>query len=108
MGRHASSYEDLRDELSSQISDLGSELRALRKSVSQRSVDRYEDVRDGAGDLFDGIWSALSDNLPSRKQVHRQTRRARRAVYDNPGTSAAGAVVGIAVLGLLATLLLRR
>ncbi|MFN4274063.1 MAG: hypothetical protein ACK4F5_14735 [Aliihoeflea sp.] len=108
MGRQLSSYEDLRDELQSQISDLGNELRALRKSVSKRSVDRYEDVRDGAGDLFDGIWAVVSDNLPTRKQIHRQARRANRAVYEHPGTSAAGAVFGLAVLGLLAMLLLRR
>ena len=38
MRRSTSSYEDLRDELQSQIADLGSELRSLRKSVDDSTV----------------------------------------------------------------------
>ena len=108
MRRSSSSYEDLRDELQSQISDLGSELRSLRKSVAARSADRYEDVRDTAGDLFDDIWSGIQEHLPTRKEVRKYGRSANRAIQDHPGTSAATAVVGIAVLGFLAMLLFRR
>jgi len=108
MRRSVSSYEDLRDELQSQISDLGSELNSLRKSVASRSADRYVDVRDGAGDLIDDLWSGFMDHLPSRKQVRRQARSANQAMHDHPGTTAATAVVGVAVLGLLIALLLRR
>ncbi len=108
MRRSVSSYEDLRDELQSQISDLGSELSSLRKSVASRSADRYVDVRDGAGDLIDDLWSGIMDHLPSRKQVRRQARYANKAMHDNPGTTAATAVVGVAVLGLLIALLMRR
>lgn len=108
MRRSTSRYEDLRDELQSQISDLGSELRSLRKSVAARSADRYEDVRDTAGDFFDDIWSGIQEHLPTRKEMRGYGRSANRAIHDHPGTSAATAVVGIAVLGLLVALLFRR
>jgi ElaB/YqjD/DUF883 family membrane-anchored ribosome-binding protein len=108
MSRSVSSIEELRDELQSQIADLGSELRSLRKSVARRSASRYEDLYDGAGDLLDEMWSRISDNLPSSRQVRRHARSAGRTVQEHPGTTAATALVGIAVLGLLFSLLLRR
>jgi len=108
MRRSISSYEDLRDELQAQIADLGSELNSLRKSVASRSADRYVDARDGAGDLIEDLWSGIMNQLPSRKQVRRQARYANQAMHDNPGTTAATAVVGVAVIGLLIALLMRR
>jgi len=48
------------------------------------------------------------NQLPSRKQVRRQARYANQAMHDNPGTTAATAVVGVAVIGLLIALLMRR
>ncbi|NMG39091.1 hypothetical protein GRZ55_07545 [Chelativorans sp. ZYF759] len=108
MRRSTSSYEDMRDELQSQIADLGSELRALRKSVGARSADRYEEVRDSAGDLFDDIWTGIQDFIPSKKEVRRHARYANKTMHDHPGTTAATAVVGVAVIGLLALLLTRR
>lgn len=108
MSRSTSNFEDLRDELQSQIADLGSELRALRKTVIKRSGSHYEDVREGAGDLLDEVWSRVSDSLPSRRQIRRQARHANRVVQEHPGATAASALVGLAVLGLLASLLLRR
>ncbi len=77
----------------------------MRKSTTRRGYSAYGDVRDGASDIFDEVWAQVQHSLP---MLRKRARGATQTIRDNPATSTAAAVVGVAVIGLLATLLLRR
>jgi ElaB/YqjD/DUF883 family membrane-anchored ribosome-binding protein len=106
----ASSFSKIRDDfegnLEEQVASLRKEVSTLTKLLSKRGAAAYSDTREGASDLYDELWNRLVDALPRiRKQARDQARFAGKKAHDNP---VATAVVGIAVLGLLVSLLVRR
>jgi ElaB/YqjD/DUF883 family membrane-anchored ribosome-binding protein len=96
---------DIRDDLEDRVAELTKEVRAMRKTATKRGYSAYGDVRDGASDIFDEVWAQVQHSLP---MLRRHARGASKTIRDNPATTTAAAVVGVAVIGLLATLLLRR
>ncbi len=98
--------EELRRELQEQIAELSGEVRSMRKSLSRSSRSHYRDMRDGTSEMFEEMWSRVLDSIPDLKSMRRHARSANRTVHDHP--AAAAAVVGLAVLGLLASLMMRR
>jgi gamma-glutamyl:cysteine ligase YbdK (ATP-grasp superfamily) len=109
MSRTYSSVEELRDELQSQIADIGSELRSIRKSLAKRAPQpRQSDLYEGMTDMFEDMLDRIADVLPDMRNVRKRARSAGRTLQEHPGTTATSALVGVAVLGILAALLLRR
>lgn len=93
---------DVEDDLEAQVARLSKELASLRKSLGKRGASVYADGREGASDLYEDVRERLVEALP---MVRRKAHAVERAAKDNPATAAA---VGLVVLGLLATMLLRR
>lgn len=94
---------DVEDDLDAQVAKLTNELASLKKAMASRDVDAYGDAREAASDAYGDLHDRLVRAMPS---VRRHARAAERAARDNPGMTAA--LVGLAVAGLLVTLMARR
>lgn len=89
------------DDLQAQVAHLTREMSALKKALSRRSSEAYDDARDTASDFYSDLRERFSDTLPL---VRKQARAAGEVTRDHPATAA---VVGLVVVGLLVTLLAR-
>lgn len=97
------SFSTLSDiDLDKQIAALSKELAALRKVVSRRGGAYYEDGRDAALDTYSDLAGRLRDAMPA---IRKQGRVIERSARDHP---AAAAVVGLAVVGLVASMFFTR
>lgn len=94
---------DVEDDLEAQVARLSKELASLRKLAARRGTDAYDDARDVASDFYGDMRDRVVDALPL---VRRHARNAEQVARDNPAATAA--VVGLVVVGLLATLFARR
>jgi hypothetical protein len=90
------------DDLEAQVAYLAKEMSSLKKALSRRSADGYDDARDSAVDIYSDLRERFSDALPVMRQRARDVGEVAR---HHPATAA---VVGLVVVGLLATLLARR
>jgi ElaB/YqjD/DUF883 family membrane-anchored ribosome-binding protein len=93
----------IEDDLEAQVAQLTKELAALRKTAGKRGSAAYDDARGVAGDVYGDLRDRFVDALPL---VRKQARVAERVARDNPALTAA--VVGLAVAGLLVTMMARR
>lgn len=89
------------DDLDARLAYLTKEMSSLKKTLSRRSADAYDDARDTASDLYSDLRERFSDALPV---VSKHARAAGEVARGHPATAA---VVGLVVVGLLATLLAR-
>jgi ElaB/YqjD/DUF883 family membrane-anchored ribosome-binding protein len=90
------------DDLEAQVAHLAKEMSALKKSLSKRGSDVYDEASDAAADIYSEFRDRFSNALPMmRKRAHAVEHVAR----DHPATAA---VVGLVVVGLLVTMLARR
>jgi len=89
-------------DLDKQVAVLSRELAALRKVVAKRGGAYYEDGRDAASDYYAQLADRISEALPA---IRKQGRAIERTARDHPATAAA---VGLAVVGLVASLLFSR
>ena len=90
------------DDLQTQVAKLAKEVASLSRIVSKQSADAYAGTRDHAAEIYDEVWSRLSEALP---KLGKQAKLAGKTAQDNP---VATAIVGIAVVGLLVGLMSRR
>jgi ElaB/YqjD/DUF883 family membrane-anchored ribosome-binding protein len=90
------------DDLEAQVAHLSKELSALKKALSRRGSDAYDDARDTAADFYSDLRDRFSDALP---MMRKHSRAAGEAARDHPATTA---VVGLVVVGLLVAMLARR
>jgi ElaB/YqjD/DUF883 family membrane-anchored ribosome-binding protein len=93
---------DIEDDLEEQVARLTKEISSLKKALSKRGAIAYEDTRESASDLYGELWDRFSEALPF---MRKRARAAEQVARDNPATAA---VVGLVVVGLLVTLLVRR
>lgn len=93
---------DIESDLEDQVARLSKELNTLKKAVSKRGASAYQDTREAASDVYGEVWDRVAESLPA---MRKRARAAERVARDNPATAA---VVGLAVVGLLVTLLARR
>jgi len=93
---------DIEGDLEDQVARLTKELAALKKVAAKRGSAVYEDTREQAADLYGELWDRFNESLPV---MRKRARTVEKAARDNPATAA---VVGLAVVGLLVTLLARR
>jgi ElaB/YqjD/DUF883 family membrane-anchored ribosome-binding protein len=89
------------DDLDARLAYLTKEMSSLKKALSRRSADAYDDARDTASDVYSDLRDRFSEALPV---VSRHARAAGEVARGHPATAA---VVGLVVVGLLATLLAR-
>lgn len=89
------------DDLEARLAYLTKEMSSLKKALSRRGADAYDDARDTAGDLYSDLRERFSEALPV---VSKRARDVGEVARHHPATAA---VVGLAVVGLLATLLAR-
>ena len=87
------------DDLDARLAYLTEEMSSLKKALSRRGADAYDDARDTASDLYSDLRERFSDALPV---VSKHARAAGEVARGHPATAA---VVGLVVVGLLATLL---
>jgi hypothetical protein len=88
-------------DLEQQVADLRKEMGALKRVVARRGADFYEDAEDSVSNYLSDLAGRVG---PSLLGLRRQARSMERAAYDHP---AIVATVGLVVVGLVASLLLR-
>ena len=93
---------DVEDDLEAQVARLSKEVAGLKKVLSRRGSDAYDDARGAAFDIYGEMRNRFADALPV---MRRQAKAAERAARGHPATAA---LVGLAVIGLLATMLARK
>ena len=89
------------DDLEAQVAHLAKEMSSLKKALSKRSSDAYDDARDTAADFYGELRDRFGAALPV---VQKRARAAGEIARDHPATAA---VVGLVVVGLLVTMLAR-
>jgi ElaB/YqjD/DUF883 family membrane-anchored ribosome-binding protein len=89
------------DDLEARMAYLAKEMSSLKKALSRRSADAYDDARDTAADFYGDLRDRFSEALPV---VSKRARDVGEVARHHPATTA---VVGLVVVGLLATLLAR-
>ena len=88
-------------DLEQQVHDLRKEMSAMSRAVAKRGGDLYDD----AGDSVSNYLSQLASRVgPSLGGLRRQARSVERAAFDHP---AMVATVGLVLVGLVASLVLR-
>jgi ElaB/YqjD/DUF883 family membrane-anchored ribosome-binding protein len=98
--------DDMGDDLENQISALRHEVSSLKKTMSKRGAAALEDTRDNASDLYEELMGRVQDAMPHIAKRTREMRHdVRKAAHDNP---VAATLVGVAVVGLLLGLVMRR
>ena len=95
-----SSLSDL--ELEKQVAALTKELAGLKKTLAKRGAAYYEDGRDAAWDYYSDIADRITSQLPV---LRKRARSLEDSAREHPATTA---VVGLVVVGLLASLLFSR
>lgn len=94
--------EEIQSDVEQQVAQLTKQVASLTKAMSRRGAGALADTRESASDLYEEFSDRFSDALPV---IRKQARIARKTVNDNP---VAVAVVGVALAGLLLSLLARR
>jgi ElaB/YqjD/DUF883 family membrane-anchored ribosome-binding protein len=94
--------DDVTSDLEAQVARLQKEVRTLRKALGKRGAAAYDTSKDAAADFYEEMADRISDAWPV---VQKQSQAVRRAASDHPVTTA---VVGLALVGLIAGLLSRR
>ena len=75
---------DVEDDLEAQVAHLTKEMSALKKSLSKRGSDVYDDARDTAADFYGELRERFTDALPMVR------KRARAAEQDRARPSRDG------------------
>ncbi|KQZ81966.1 hypothetical protein ASD64_09505 [Mesorhizobium sp. Root157] len=95
-----SSISDI--DLEKQVAGLSKELAALKKEMSKRGGAFYAGGRDAVSDYYTDIAERIGARLPD---LRKRAKAIESSARDHPAATAA---VGLAVLGLLVTLLFSR
>jgi hypothetical protein len=90
------------DDLEARLAHLAKEMSSLKKALARRSVDAYDDARDTTADFYGDLRDRFVDALPG---MRKHARTAQHVARDHPATAA---IVGLLVVGLVATMLTRR
>lgn len=98
----ASLRDELVDNLESQVDALRKELDGLRKTLGKLGARAYDDASDTASAVYDDLAERWTEAMP---HLRKRARYVEQQARDNPGATAAVAVV---VVGLFATMLLKR
>ncbi|WP_309082752.1 hypothetical protein [Chelativorans sp.] len=98
-------HEDIGEDLREQIASLSHEVAALRKQVTRRGRSAFRETRHMSEEIAEMLREYLSSALP---ELRRGARTVQVHAREHPTTTAAVAAASVVVLGLAASLLLRR
>lgn len=98
----ASLRDDLVESLESQVDSLRKEIASLRRTMGKRGARAYDDASETASALYEDLAERWYEALPG---LRKRAKEVEQQAKDNPATAAAVALV---VVGLLATLLVKR
>lgn len=98
----ASLRDDVVESLETQVDTLRKEIARLQRSLGKRGARAYDEASEQAGVFYEDMAERWAEALP---HIRKRARYVEQQARDNPGTTAAVAVV---VVGLLATLLIKR
>ena len=90
------------EELRKQVARLTRELNALKRSAARQGKTAYDDSSEAISDSYDTLVEWISASMPT---MRKRARALEKTAYDNPVIVAA---VGIAVVGLVASLFARK
>jgi ElaB/YqjD/DUF883 family membrane-anchored ribosome-binding protein len=90
------------DDLEAQVAHLSKEMSSLKKALARRGSDAYDGARDATADVYGDLRDRFVDALPG---MRKRARAAGDVARDHPATAA---IVGLLVVGLVATMLARR
>lgn len=94
--------DELIEELEDQVASLKREVSSLRRAASRRGANVYDDVTDFASELYNQLWKS---GKGTGQSFNRQVGIAGDKMREYP---VATTVVGLAVIGLLASMLISR
>lgn len=94
--------DELVESLEAQVATLRKEVSGLRKNLAKRGAKAYDSASEGAGDLYEELAERWAEALP---HVRKRAKAVEQTARDNPTAAVA---VGLVVVGLLATLFVRR
>jgi len=92
-----------RGAIEAELDGIRHEIARLAGRASRLGEHAYGDTREWTHDFYDEVSERMSRFLPTAR---RGVRQAERVVRDNPGATAA--VVGLVVIGLVASILYSR
>lgn len=93
-----------REDVQDQLMRLSQEVAALKKQMTSSGRAAYRDTRHMGEDFAD----AMRDHLHQMPDMRVQAYRLQKSAQAHPGTTASIAAAGIIVLGLAASLFMRR
>lgn len=97
------SLSDLTDiDLDKRVRELTRELATLKRLAAKRGTAALDEAGETASDIYGAVAERLVASLPS---LRKRAKALEKQAYDHPATVAA---VGLVVIGLAASLLLRR
>ncbi len=94
-------HDEISHDLEAELASLRKEVGALKRKLARRSDSTYAASQEQLSELYDELQDWVSDAMP---YLRSGARAAGRTVKDN----STAILVGTAVVGLLATLLLSR
>lgn len=102
---HHTHRDDLAEDLHEQLSNLSQEVAALKKQLMRRSWSAYREGQHIGGDVGEMLRDYFGGALP---EIRRGAYRIQKSARENPATTAAAAAAAVIMVGLAASLLLRR
>lgn len=101
MAYFSRNYDEIAHDVEAELASLRKEVDSLRRKLARRGGTTYEAGQEQLAELYDELHGWISDAMP---HLRSGARAAGRTVRDN----STAIIVGTAVVGLLATLLLSR
>ncbi|WP_274423305.1 hypothetical protein [Chelativorans sp. YIM 93263] len=101
---HHGRHQDIREDVQDQLVRLSHEVAGLKKQMASRGRAAYRDTRH-VGEDFADVMRDYMHNMPDMRQ---QAHRLQKSAQAHPATTASIAAASVIVLGLAASLFMRR
>lgn len=101
MSYFSKNYDEISHDVEAELASLRKEVGALKRKLSRKGGYAYSASQDQLSELYDELQTWVTDAMP---HLRSGARAASRTVKDN----STAIIVGTAVVGLLAALLLSR
>lgn len=101
---HGHHKEDMREDLQDQLLRLSHDVAGLKKQMASRGRSAYQDTRHMSEDFAD----MMRDYMHHMPDMREKAYRLQKSAQAHPGTTATVAAASVVVLGLAASLFMRR
>lgn len=104
---HHGHHQDIREDVQDQLVRLSHDVAALKKQMARRGRAAYRDTRHMSEDFAD-VMRDYMHQMPDIRDMRKQAYRLQKSAQAHPATTAGIAAASVIVLGLAASLLMRR